>query len=103
MIKKISIIGIGGSMGTWFGNYFNKMGFEVTGYDSEKEIKSKYIIKANSLVGAILNTDYVLLCTPTKRTPEIIRLISKEMKRDSFLIEISSQKSKTSHSMRLRK
>ena len=30
MIKKISIIGIGGSMGTWFGNYFNKMGFEVT-------------------------------------------------------------------------
>ena len=41
MIKKISIIGIGGSMGTWFGNYFNKMGFEVTGYDSEKEIKSK--------------------------------------------------------------
>ena len=99
MIKKISIIGIGGSMGTWFGNYFNKMGFEVTGYDSEKEIKSKYITKANSLVGAILNTDYVLLCTPTKRTPEIIRLISKEMKRDSFLIEISSQKSKTSHAL----
>ncbi len=99
MIKKISIIGISGSMGAWFGNYFNNMGFEVTGYDSEKEIKSKYITKANSLVGAILNTDYVLLCTPTKKTPEIIRLISKEMKRDSFLIEISSQKSKTSHAL----
>jgi len=39
--------------------------------------------------------DYVLLCTPTKNTPEIIRLIAKEMKRGSYLIEISSQKSKT--------
>ena len=99
MNKKISIIGVNGKMGKWFANYFYKMGFEVKGFDTENEIKEKFIIKANSPVGAILQTDYVLLCTPTKNTPEIIRLIAKEMKRESYLIEISSHKSKTSQTL----
>ena len=99
MNKKIAIIGVNGKMGKWFANYFYKMGFEVKGFDTENEIKEKFIIKANSLVGAILQIDYVLLCTPTKNTPEIIRLIAKEMKRESYLIEISSHKSKTSQTL----
>jgi len=99
MNKKIAIVGVNGKMGKWFANYFHKMGFKVKGFDTNNEIKEKFIEKANSLVGAILNTDYVILCTPTKKTPEIIRLISKEMKRDSYLIEISSYKSKTSQSL----
>ena len=41
-----------------------------------------------------LSADYVVLCTPTRRTPEVIRLIAKEMKRGTHLIEISSEKSK---------
>ena len=97
--KNITVIGAGGSMGKWFANYFHQIGFEVKGFDIENELKEKYIEKANSLVGAILNTDHVILCTPTKKTPEIIRLISKEMKRDSYLIEISSYKLKTSQSL----
>ena len=48
-----------------------------------------------STISAILNIEYVLLSTPPKKTPEIIRLIAKEMKRESYLIDISSQKSKT--------
>ncbi len=99
MNKKISIIGVNGKMGKWFANYFNKIGFEVTGFDTNDDIKEKFIIKANSLIGAILKTDYVLLCTPTKNTPEIIRLIAKEMKHGSYLIEISSQKSKTAQTL----
>ena len=99
MNKKIAIIGVNGKMGKWFANYFYKMGFEVKGFDTENEIKEKFIIKANSLVGAILQMDYVLLCTPTKNTPEIIRLIAKEMKRESCMIEISSHKSKTSQTL----
>jgi len=95
MNKKIAIIGVNGQMGKWFANYFHKIGFEVVGFDTNNDIKEKFIIKANSLVGAILKTDYVILCTPTKNTPEIIRLIAKEMQRGSYLIEISSQKSKT--------
>ncbi|PXF25498.1 MAG: prephenate dehydrogenase/arogenate dehydrogenase family protein, partial [Thaumarchaeota archaeon] len=74
MNEKIAIIGVNGKMGQWFASYFHKMGFEVVGFDVNNDIKEKFIVKANSLVGAILKTDYVLLCTPTKRTPEIIRL-----------------------------
>lgn len=95
MKKTIAIIGVGGKMGRWFANYFQENGYEVSGYDSENQINIKNIIPANSLVSAVLNADYVLLCTPTRRTPEIVRLIAKEMKRGSYLIEISSQKSKT--------
>ena len=99
MNKKISIIGVNGKMGKWFANYFHKIGFEVIGFDVNNNIKEKFITKANSLVGAILKTDYVLLCTPTKRTPEIVRLIAKEMQRGSYLIEISSQKYKTAQTL----
>jgi len=94
MDKEIAIVGVNGKMGKWFANYFHKMGFKVKGFDTNNEIKEKFIDKAHSLVSCILQIDYVLLCTPTKNTPEIIRLISKEMKRGSYLIEISSQKSK---------
>jgi prephenate dehydrogenase len=95
MTEKITIIGAGGQMGRWFSKYFLDSGYEVTGYDSENEIPGKKIIKSQSLVGSILKADYVVLCIPTKRTPEVIRLIAKEMKRGTYLIEISSQKSKT--------
>jgi len=99
MDKEIAIIGVNGKMGKWFANYFHKMGFKVKGFDTNNEIKEKFIIKANSLVSCILQIDYVLLCTPTKNTPEIIRLISKEMKRGSYLIEISSHKYKTAQTL----
>jgi len=99
MNKKISIIGVNGKMGQWFANYFHKIGFEVIGFDTKNEGTEKFVTKGNSLVGAILKTDYVLLCTPTKNTPEIIRLIAKEMQRGSYLIEISSQKYKTAQTL----
>jgi len=86
-------------MGQWFTNYFAEKDFEVTGHDSENKVTGKGIIVSDSLVGAILKADYVVLCTPTRRTPEIIRLIAKEMKRGTYLIEISSQKSKVVSSL----
>jgi len=99
MKNNIAIIGVGGKMGLWFAKYFLANGHEVTGYDTENECSIKGVIKAGSLVGAILKAEYVMLCTPTRRTPEIIRLIAKEMKRGSYLIEISSQKLKTATSL----
>jgi prephenate dehydrogenase len=95
MKKGITVIGAGGKMGQWFAKYFTSIGYEVVGFDSEATITDKTIKKASSLVGSVLNAEIVLLCTPTRRTPEIIRLIAKEMKRGSYLIEISSQKAKT--------
>jgi len=94
MKKKITVIGAGGQMGQWFTKYFASKNFEVTGFDSENKILGKDVIEASSLVGGILKADYVVLCTPTRRTPEIIRLIAKEMQRGTYLIEISSEKSK---------
>ena len=99
MKKTITVIGAGGQMGQWFTKYFNSVGFEVTGHDSENKVTGKDIIVSESLVGSILKADYVVLCTPTRRTPEIIRLIAKEMKRGTYLIEISSEKSKVVSSL----
>jgi len=99
MKKSITVIGAGGQMGQWFTKYFNSVGFEVTGHDSENKVTGKDIIVSESLVGSILKADYVVLCTPTRRTPEIIRLIAKEMKRGTYLIEISSEKSKVVSSL----
>lgn len=98
-MKKITVIGAGGQMGQWFVKYFADKGYEVTGYDSENKIPGKNTIVSESLVGGILKADYVVLCTPTRRTPEIIRLIAKEMKRGTYLIEISSEKSKVVSSL----
>ncbi|HUT06709.1 MAG: prephenate dehydrogenase/arogenate dehydrogenase family protein [Nitrosopumilus sp.] len=95
MKRAITVIGAGGQMGQWFSKYFASQDFQVTGFDEENKIKSKEIIQANSLVGAILKADYVILCIPTRKTPEIIRLIAKEMKRGTYLIDISSEKVKT--------
>ena len=94
MAKSIAIIGAGGQMGKWLAGYFVKKGFEVTGFDTENPVPTN-INKAESLISAILNKEYVLLSTPTKKTPEIIRLIAKEVRRESYLIDITSQKSKT--------
>ncbi len=99
MKKKVTVIGAGGQMGQWFTKYFASKNFEVTGYDSENNVSGKDIIVSESLVGGILKADYVVLCTPTRRTPEIIRLIAKEMKRGTYLIEISSEKSKVASSL----
>ncbi len=86
-------------MGQWFSKYFSGKDFEVTGHDSENKVIGKDVIVSESLVGGILQADYVILCTPTRRTPEIIRLIAKEMKRGTYLIEISSEKSKVVSSL----
>ena len=98
-MKQLTIIGAAGQMGQWFSKYFTNEGFQVTGYDSESKVTGKDIIVSESLVGGILKADYVILCTPTRRTPEIIRLIAKEMKRGTYLIEISSEKSKVVSSL----
>jgi len=99
MKKKVTVLGAGGQMGQWFTKYFAGKNFEVTGYDSENKVLGKDIIVSDSLVGGILKADYVVLCTPTRRTPEVIRLIAKEMKRGTYLIEISSEKSKVASSL----
>lgn len=97
--RRLTVIGAGGQMGSWFAKYFLDQGFAVTGYDSERDVTVKGIETTQSLVSGVLSTDYVVLCTPTRRTPEIIRLIAKEMPKGTYLIEISSEKSKVVSSL----
>ena len=68
MKKTITIIGAGGKMGKWFSSYFMNNGFEVTGHDLENPVL-KTITNSDSLIGSILKADFVLLSTPTKKTP----------------------------------
>ena len=98
MSEKIAIIGAGGKMGKWVCNYLSKKKIDVVGYDNENQVP-KSVTNGTSLISSILQADYVILCTPTKKTPEIIRLIAKEMKREAKLVDISSQKSKTAVSL----
>ena len=98
MSEKIAIIGAGGKMGKWVCNYLSKKKIDVVGYDNENQVP-KSVTNGTSLISSILQADCVILCTPTKKTPEIIRLIAKEMKREAKLIDISSQKSKTAVSL----
>jgi Prephenate dehydrogenase len=97
--KKLQLLVLGVKWDNGLQIILQKKIFEVTGHDSENKVTGKGIIVSDSLVGAILKADYVVLCTPTRRTPEIIRLIAKEMKRGTYLIEISSQKSKVVSSL----
>ena len=83
-------------MGKWLCNYFEKNGFDVTGFDTDNPIPTN-INKAESLISAILNKEYVLLSTPTKKTPEIIRLIAKEMKRQSYVWTWCKRSKKSEH------
>lgn len=94
--KKISILGGEGQMGKYFSKYFLKHQYKVSIYDekSNPSHSSKKKTKAESLKDILLQADLVLLCTPTRKNPEIIRSVARFMKRGSHLIDISSQKSK---------
>ena len=95
MVNKIAVIGAGGKMGKWVCNYLSKKKYDVIGFDTENTVP-KPVSVGTSLISSILKVDCVILATPTKKTPEIIRLIGKEMQRGAKLVDISSQKSKTS-------
>ena len=98
MDEKVAVIGAGGKMGKWVSDYLSKKKYEVVGYDIDNPTP-KSVTQGKSLISSILHVDCVILATPTKKTPEIIRLIAKEMKRGATLVDISSQKSKTSVSL----
>ena len=71
--KRLTVIGAGGQMGSWFAKYFVDLGYDVTGYDSEQKIPVKNITVVESLVSGVLRTDYVVpvsythLTLPTNR------------------------------------
>ena len=100
--KRLSILGSEGQMGQCFYQHFLHSQYEVICYDKNspppykpKSKKEKTKAKhAKSLKEAVSQAEYVLVCVPTPDMSALIDSASKEMKKGSYLIEISSQKSK---------
>jgi prephenate dehydrogenase len=101
-MKEIAIIGAGGRMGSWITRYFvNNRNFSIKAYDKdmcsiERQINVKIEIDFNS---CIKDSDIVILCVPLRIIPQMIAECSQKMKRNSFLIDISSIKSKSFKSL----
>ena len=69
MNKEVAIIGVNGKMGKWFADYFHKMGFEVKGFDTNDEIKEKFIIKAKSSSGCYITNGLCSFMHTYKKYP----------------------------------
>jgi len=101
-MKEIAIIGAGGRMGSWITRYFvNNKNFSIKAYDKdmcsiERQLNVKIEIDFNS---CIKDSDIVILCVPLRIIPQMIAECSQKMKRNSFLIDISSIKSKSFKSL----
>ena len=68
MNKEIAIIGVNGKMGKWFANYFHKMGFKVKGFDTNNEIKEKFIEKQILLLVPYYKL-IMFFCARLQKTP----------------------------------
>jgi prephenate dehydrogenase len=82
-----------------FTNYFRDKGHSLNIYDldyakSEETAKKIGVPWFDSARGAVSNADLVVLCTPTRKTSEIIPKVIPHMKKGSILCEIASLKTR---------
>jgi prephenate dehydrogenase len=94
---EVAVIGAGGKMGLWFANYFSHRGMQVSVYDVKKgPLQFSGIVKvAHSISACVKSADFVLVCVPVNKTPEVIKECAKSMKAGAAIAEISSVKQKT--------
>ena len=97
MVYKISIIGAGGRMGSWFARHVSGIpNTELSLYDIEPFFYSITNARLyDDIEKCVSDSDMVIVCTPLDKTPSIVLECSKNMKDDACLIEISSIKSKS--------
>jgi prephenate dehydrogenase len=97
MVQRISIVGAGGKMGSWFLNYFlRKPATKVLVYD----VKTLSKLPANvtqcvSVASCVKDADLVLVCVPLILAPNIVKQCALKMKSGAILAEISSIKTRT--------
>lgn len=70
-------------MGKWFSNHLTSQGFEVAGYDERRGDDS----------GILSKSDIVVISVTIDTTADVIRHVTKFMRKDATLIEIASLKS----------
>ncbi|MFA6268470.1 MAG: prephenate dehydrogenase/arogenate dehydrogenase family protein [archaeon] len=93
---RILIIGGAGAFGSFYANLFAKHGFEI-GINDLAEESAQKLCQENGFeyIGntkEVKNFDVVIISVPNKDAPEIIKKVSKEMKKDSLLIDFCSVK-----------
>jgi prephenate dehydrogenase len=97
MVQRISIVGAGGKMGSWFLNYFlRKPATKVLAYD----VKTLSKLPANvtqcvSVASCVKDADLVLVCVPLILAPYVVKQCALKMKSGAILAEISSIKTRT--------
>ena len=97
MVQRISIVGAGGKMGSWFFNYFlRKPATKVLVYD----VKTLSKLPANvtqcvSVASCVKDADLVLVCVPLILAPYVVKQCALKMKSGAILAEISSIKTRT--------
>ncbi|MGI8833640.1 MAG: prephenate dehydrogenase/arogenate dehydrogenase family protein [Nitrososphaeraceae archaeon] len=97
MVQRISIIGAGGKMGSWFLNYFlRKPATKVLVYDIKTLSKPPAnVTQCASVASCVKDADLVLVCVPIILAPCVVKQCALKMKSGAILAEISSIKTRT--------
>jgi prephenate dehydrogenase len=97
MVQRISIIGAGGKMGSWFLNYFlRKWATRVLVYDVKTLSKLPgNVTQCVSIASCVKDADLVLVCVPIIQAPFVVKQCALKMKSGAILAEISSIKTRT--------
>ena len=93
---QVTVIGAGGKMGTWFTKYFVRQKHRVFVYDTNKyalkKLKRLKVNLVDELKFTLMNSDIVIVCVPMNYIKRLLLQVSKNLMRDTTLIEISSIK-----------
>ncbi|HXZ97832.1 MAG TPA: prephenate dehydrogenase/arogenate dehydrogenase family protein [Candidatus Acidoferrum sp.] len=97
MVNRIAVIGAGG-MGAWFTRFFKSRGDLVSVADRDaskaKRLASKLRAEyAPSNVEAARRSDIVIIATPTRVTPKVIKEVLPALRDNALICEISATKS----------
>ena len=97
MVQRISIVGAGGKMGSWFLNYFlKKPATKVHVYDIKTVSKfPANVTRCVSVASCVKDADLVLVCVPIIVAPFVLKQCALKMKSGAILAEISSIKTRT--------
>lgn len=89
---KVVVLGSSGAMGSYFVDYFARLGHDVTGSDIRPTRSHARIRLARTNHEAIEGADLVLLAVPIQETLKVAREIAQELKRGCTLVEVTSVK-----------
>jgi prephenate dehydrogenase len=97
-MERISVVGAGGKMGSWFVGYFARRNLRVTAYDAMRgsigPVPGNVFIAA-TLAECVRDADFVIVCVPVQLTSKVIRECARHMKPGATISEISSVKHQT--------